>query len=92
MKHHPMTKEQREILDQNLATIVENLGDISTLLNACYGEKDPRAGRAEESQAALQRLLWALERQDRPSTIRKSAGSARVREIVEMNVKAAQSG
>ena len=92
MKHHPMTQEQREILDQDLATIVKNLGDISTLLNACYGEKNPRAVRAEESQAALQRLLWALERQDQPSTIRKSAGSARVREIVEMNVKAAQSG
>jgi hypothetical protein len=91
MKHHPMTKEQREILDQDLATIVKNLGDISTLLNACYGEKDPRVARAEKSQAALQRLLWALERQDQPSTIRKAVGSARVREIVEMNVKAAQS-
>jgi hypothetical protein len=91
MNHYPMTKEQREILDGDLAAIVKNLGDISTLLNACYGEKDPRAARAEESQAALQRLLWALERQDQPSTIRTAAGSAGVREIVEMNVKAAQS-
>ena len=75
MKHYPMTKEQREILDQDLATIVKNLGDISTLLNACYGEEDPRAVRAEESQAALQRLLWALERQGQPSQIRTAAGS-----------------
>ena len=91
MKHHPMTKEQREILDQDLATIVKSLGDISTLLNACYGEKDPRVARAEESQAALQRLLWALERQDQPPTMGNAAGSARVREIVKMNVKAEQS-
>jgi hypothetical protein len=75
MKHYPMTKTQRETLDQDLATIVKNLGDISTLLNACYGEKDPRSVRAEESQAALQRLLWALERQDQPSQIRTAAGS-----------------
>lgn len=73
-----MTEEQRETLDQDLANIVKNLDDISTLLNACYGEKDPRAARAEESQAALQRLLWVmgLERQGQPSTIRKAAGSA----------------
>jgi hypothetical protein len=86
MKHHPMTKEQRQILDQDLATIVKNLGDISSLLNACYGDKDQRVTRAEESQAALQRLLWALERQDQPPTMENAAGSARVREIVEMNV------
>jgi hypothetical protein len=87
MKHHPMTKEQREILDQDLATIAKNLGDISTLLNACYGDKDPRVARAEESQAALQRLLWALERQDQPLMMGNGAGSARVREIVEINAR-----
>ena len=92
LKHHPMTKEQREILDQDLARVAQNLGDISTLLSACYGEKDQRAMRAEESQAALQRLLWALERQDQPSTIRTADDSARVRDIVEMNGKAAHSG
>jgi hypothetical protein len=91
MNHYPMTKEQREILDGDLAAIVKNLCEISTLLSACYGEKDSRVARAEESQAALQRLLWALERQDQPSTTRKADGSARVREIVEMNGKAAQS-
>lgn len=86
MKHHPMTEEQREILSQDLATIVESLGDIATLLNACYGSKDPRVARAEEAQAALQRLLWALERQGLSLTI--ADGSARVREIVQMDVKA----
>ena len=86
MKHHSMTKEQREILNQDLATIMQNLGDIATLLNACYGSKDPRVARAEEAQAALQRLLWALERQGPSLTI--ADGSGRVREIVEMDVKA----
>lgn len=86
MKHHPMTEEQREILNQDLSTIMQNLGDIATLLNACYGSKDPRVARAEEAQAALQRLLWALERQGLSLTI--ADGSARVREIVQMDVKA----
>jgi hypothetical protein len=69
MKHHPMTKEQREILNQDLATIMQSLGEIATLLNACYGTKDPRVVRAEEAQAALQRLVWALERQGLSLTI-----------------------
>ena len=90
MKHHPMTREQREILDQDLATIMNNLGDISTLLNACYGDRDPRVARAQESQAALQRLLWALERQGQAPTIGNAAGSALVREIVEIHVDASE--
>ena len=82
MKHHSMTKEHREILNQDLATIIQTLSCIATLLNACYGSKDPRVARAEEAQGALQRLLWALERQGLSLTI--ADGSARVREIVEM--------
>jgi hypothetical protein len=89
MKHHPMTEEQREILNQDLATIMERLSEISILLNACYGTKDPRVARAEEAQAALQRLLWALERQGLSLTIGDAVGSARVREFVE-DVKAPQ--
>jgi hypothetical protein len=59
---------------------MQSLGDIAILLNACYGSKDPRVARAEEAHAALQRLLWALERQGLSLTI--AGGSARVREIV----------
>jgi hypothetical protein len=88
MKHHPMTQKQREILDQDLATIVKNLDNISILLNACYGDEDPRVARSEESQAALQRLLWALERQNQPSTLSSEAGSACSPKAVEMNAKA----
>jgi hypothetical protein len=62
-----MTKEQREILDQDLAMNREEPGRHSTLLNACYGDKDPRVARAEESQAALQRPLLGA-RQDQESS------------------------
>jgi hypothetical protein len=81
-----MTKEQSGILDQDFATIMQSLGDITTLLNAYYGSKD-RVARAEEAEAALQRLLWALERQDISVTVEDAVGSARVREIVEVNVR-----
>ena len=37
MKHYPMTKEQRETLDHDLATLVTGLSDVATLLGACFG-------------------------------------------------------
>jgi hypothetical protein len=77
MKHYPMTREQREILGRRLATIMEDLGDTAKLLNACYGDKDPRAARVEEARAAMQRLLWALERQT-PLTTGRIGACARV--------------
>ena len=66
---------------------MEDLGDAANQLNACYGDKDPRAARAEEAQAAVQRLLWALERPTQLTTSGDAAGSARVREMVEVDVK-----
>ena len=90
MKHHPMTKEQREIFNQDLAIVTHRLSDITILLNACYGTEDPRAARAEEAQAALQRLLWALERQGLSLMVGDAVGSTRVREIVETDTKAQQ--
>ena len=61
-----MTKEQRESLDHQLATIMEMLGDTAILLNACLGGKDQRVDRAQAAQAAVQRLLGALERSPCP--------------------------
>jgi len=78
MKYHPMAEEQRTILDQDLATIMKTLSDIANLLNACYGDMDPRAARAEELHAAAQRLLWAMSRETTPPS---GAGLRRVREM-----------
>ena len=90
MKHRPITKEQYEILNQDLATIMQRLSDMANLLSACYGNKDPRAARAEESQAALQRLLWALERQGQIPGAGNAASSERVRQILELKVESHQ--
>jgi len=64
MKHYPMTEDQRQALDRDLATIMEKLGDVASLLRACYDGQDPPVWRAAEALAAMQRLLWALERVD----------------------------
>ena len=77
MKRYPMTKEQRENLDQDLRMVTKSLGDVAILLDSCYGDRDPRVVRAQEAQASLQRLLWALERND----------AARIGEIAEVDVK-----
>ena len=83
MTRYPMTNEQRAILDGDLAAIMDKLGDISILLIACYGEDDPRVLRAGESQAALQRLVWGLGRQDQPAAISRGAGSTRGERLSE---------
>ncbi|MGA2594402.1 MAG: hypothetical protein ABSH32_31260 [Bryobacteraceae bacterium] len=64
MNHYPMTDDQRQALDRNLATIMEKLGDVASLLRACYDAQDPPVWRAAEALAAMQRLLWALQRVD----------------------------
>jgi len=66
MSHYPMTEDQRRALDLGIATIMETLSDISDVLRACYDDQDPPVWRAEEARAAMQRLLWALERQVPP--------------------------
>src|SRR5262245_19008873 len=82
MKHYPMTKEQRENLDHDVAIIMMSLSDIATLLGACYGDKDQRSERAGEAHGAVQRLIWALERQAEPLMTGDLVASVRVQEIV----------
>lgn len=69
MKHYPMTKDQQKTLNQELVSTVENLERMTTLLRACYGEKDTRVVRADESRGAVQRLIWALEREPETATV-----------------------
>lgn len=63
MGQPPMTKEQRENLNRSLARIMEILADITALLRGCYNDQDPPVWRAEEARAAMQRILWAIDRQ-----------------------------
>jgi hypothetical protein len=69
MKHYPMTETQQQTLNEDLASTVENLERTTTLLRACYGEKDTRAIRAEEARGAVQRLIWALERESETAIV-----------------------
>ena len=64
MNQYPMTQIQRQTLDRDVATIMTDLGGIATLLRDCHGDEDEQVHRAEEACAAVQRLLWALERHD----------------------------
>src|SRR5579863_4508264 len=90
MTHHPITKEQRETLDRDLATIMKTLGDIAILLRGIYGEKGQPLTRAQEAQGAVQRLIWVLERQAEHPLPGDGGGPGRVREIVEADRKAGE--
>jgi hypothetical protein len=63
MEHHPVTEEQRRYLDQDLKAATQNLENIASVLRGCYGETDRTVIRAEEATGAVQRLIWAVERQ-----------------------------
>jgi hypothetical protein len=60
--HYPITAEQQTQLDQDLKVIQERLQAIDVLMHACYGDASQAAIRADEVDAALQRLKWELER------------------------------
>jgi hypothetical protein len=62
IQHYPITVEQRTQLDQDLKVIQERLQAIGILMHACYGDASHAAIRADEVDAALQRLKWELER------------------------------
>jgi hypothetical protein len=69
MKHYPITEDQQHTLNQDLASTGENLERTTILLRACYGEKDKRVIRAEEARGAVQRLIWALERESETAIV-----------------------
>jgi len=60
--HYPLTVEQRTQLDQDLRLILERVQAVGVLMHACYGDASQAAIRADEVDAALQRLKWELER------------------------------
>jgi hypothetical protein len=60
--HHPLTAEQRSQLREDLLFIEERLQHVALLMHACYGHESQAATRADEVDAALQRLKWQLDR------------------------------
>jgi hypothetical protein len=59
---YPLTVTQIRQAKEDLAAMQERAEEISRLMTAAYGSSDPRAIRAGEVNAAIQRMQWELER------------------------------
>ena len=59
---YPLTVTQLHQAKEELAAMKEQAEEISQLMVAGYGASDPKAIRAGELKAAIQRLQWELER------------------------------
>ena len=62
-EHVPMTIEQRQLVEADLATLRDKADNILSLMRTCYGEIGEPVVRAEETAAAVQRLAWSLDRE-----------------------------
>jgi hypothetical protein len=63
-ERYPMTIQQRQVLQQDIAELREKLAEVVSLVRVCFGENKEAFVRAEETAAALQRLEWVLEREE----------------------------
>jgi hypothetical protein len=59
---YPLTITQIRQAKDDLAAMQERAEEISRLMTAAYGTSDPRAIRAGEVNAAIQRMQWELDR------------------------------
>jgi hypothetical protein len=59
---YPLTISQVRQAKDELAEMKERAEELSQLLAAGYGASDPKAIRAGELNAAIQRLQWELDR------------------------------
>ena len=62
LDRYPLTVSQLRQAKEELAAMQQRAEEISQLMTAGYGDSDPRAIRAGELNAAIQRLQWELER------------------------------
>jgi hypothetical protein len=62
VERHPLTKDQKRQLEEDLKNVEDRVNGILILMRAAYGEESQPAIRAEEVWGALQRLKWTLER------------------------------
>jgi hypothetical protein len=60
-----MPFNHRESLDRELGRIHHDLGNVTFLLRTFFEEEDGPVHRAEEARAAVQRLIWVIEREVR---------------------------
>ena len=58
-----MTIEQSRRLNQDLGEITARLDRILAVLRVSFGEEDPPVFRTQETRAAVQRLVWAIDRE-----------------------------
>jgi hypothetical protein len=59
---YPLTISQLRQAKEELVAMKQRAEEISQLMVAGYGDSDPRAIRAGELYAAIQRLQWELDR------------------------------
>ena len=62
VNHFPLTIDQVRQANAEICAIAQCAEELAQLLSAGYGEFDPRAVRAQEAHAAVQRLQWEMER------------------------------
>ena len=62
LDRYPLTVSQIRQAKEELAAMQQRAEEISKLMTAGYGDSDPRAIRAGELNAAIQRLQWELDR------------------------------
>ena len=61
--HEPLSIRQLQQVQEDVAELTDRAEEITRLMLAAYGPEDPRAVRAQEIRAAIQRLQWAIDRQ-----------------------------
>jgi len=59
---YPLTISQLRQAKEDLAVMKTQAEEIARLMAAGYGPSDPKSVRADELNAAVQRLMWELER------------------------------
>ena len=59
---YPLTIAQLRQAKEDLAAMKTQAEEIARLMSAGYGPSDPKSVRADELNAAIQRLMWELER------------------------------
>ena len=63
--HYPLTNDQIQEVHQDVLEMKTRSDEIARLLSAAYGEADQRTIRANEINAAFERLQWEIQRSKR---------------------------